>query len=186
MSYKTTACSAVSPDCLKISYLKPKAFYHSDLKESLEHIVYKEETHNGKDLLDKMFFDKTKNLKATIKALFNEILLREKIDSHVLNKIDDDISKQNTHLLNLDNLNVRYTPDKFLDLKDRRKEMEDNVLELEKEKRKEYLECWRDLMFMKKYLFSALKDYWDFSRRRDALTYDHGKNEDSKGYRGDM
>jgi hypothetical protein len=49
---------------------------------------------------------------------------------------------------------------------------ENNVLELEKDKRKEYLECWRDLMFMNKYLLSALKDYWDLTKRRSALGYD--------------
>jgi hypothetical protein len=42
-------------------------------------------------------------------------------------------------------------------------QLQNRVLEQEQEKRKEYLECWRDLMFLKKYLFIALKDYWDLS-----------------------
>jgi len=44
------------------------------------------------------------------------------------------------------------------------------VLDLEKEKRKEYVECWRDVMFLKKYLLSTLKDYWDVVKRRDVLS----------------
>ena len=62
-------------------------------------------------------------------------------------------------------------------------QLETNVLDLEKEKRKEYLECWRDLSFLKKYLLSALKDYWDLSRRSEALLYDSassGENENRK------
>ena len=30
-----------------------------------------------------------------------------------------------------------------------------------KEKRQEYLSCWKDLMSLKKYLLSSLKDYWN-------------------------
>ena len=51
-------------------------------------------------------------------------------------------------------------------------EFENNILELKKEKRKEYLECWRDLMFLKKYLLSAFKEYWDLIKKRDVLFCD--------------
>jgi len=64
-------------------------------------------------------------------------------------------------------------------------QLENNVLELEKEKRKEYLECWRDLMFLKKYLLSSLKDYWDLIKKRDVLSHDFTeltKNEPGKRY----
>lgn len=40
---------------------------------------------------------------------------------------------------------------------------------LEQEKRKEELECWRDLMFLKKYLLSSLKEYWDLVKRGEVL-----------------
>ena len=51
-------------------------------------------------------------------------------------------------------------------------EFENNILELEKEKRKEYLECWRDLMFLKKYLLAAFKEYWDLIKKREVLSCD--------------
>ena len=43
------------------------------------------------------------------------------------------------------------------------------VLELEKEKRREYLECWKDLMLLKEHLLSSLKDYWDLIKKRELL-----------------
>ena len=49
-------------------------------------------------------------------------------------------------------------------------QFENVILELEKEKRKEYLECWRDLMFLKKYLLSAFKEYWDLIKKREVLS----------------
>ena len=49
-------------------------------------------------------------------------------------------------------------------------QLENNILELKKEKRKEYLECWRDLMFLKKYLLIAFKEYWDLTKRREVLS----------------
>ncbi len=44
---------------------------------NLEHIISKDDSERCNDLLGKVFFDKIRNLKATIKALFQEILLRE-------------------------------------------------------------------------------------------------------------
>ena len=49
-------------------------------------------------------------------------------------------------------------------------QLEENVIELEQEKRKEYLECCRDLMFLKKYLLNAFKEYWDLFKRREILS----------------
>jgi hypothetical protein len=111
-------------------------------------------------------------------------MLRERLHSHLLNSIDEDICKQHTHLDNLKNLKVHYSFDMFMELKNKENQLENNVLELEKEKRKEHLECWRDLMLMKKYLLTSLKDYWDLSKRRNTLAYDLTKfteNENSKG-----
>ena len=71
---------------------------------------------------------------------------------------------------NLENMSMSYSPDLGKERNNMRLKIDSEILELEKEKRKEYLECWRDLMFLKKYLFSALKDYWDLRNRRDVLS----------------
>ena len=106
------------------------------------------------NLLDKLFFDKSKTLKATVKALLEEIKLRENLNIHLLNKINKDICWQHTQLEQLNNMKIHYVWDWFKDISNLKMQFEDNILELEK-KRKKYLECWRDLMFLKKYLLSA-------------------------------
>lgn len=184
MAYKISEYSNAFPGYLENSVLKPRPFYHTDLKESLENIVFKEGSENEKGILEKVFSDKSKTLKATVKALLNEIELRENLDSHLLNKIDDEICKQHTDLMQLNNLKVDYMFDRFMEIKDKKMQLENNVLELEKDKRKEYLECFRDLMFLKKYLLTSLKDYWDLVKKRDTLSSNLSemiKYENSKG-----
>ena len=123
-----------------------------------------------KCLIEKVFSDKSKTSKATVKALLSEIELRENLDSHLLEKIYEDICNQHILLEQLNNLKVHYIWDQFIDINKIKMQIEDNILELEKEKRKEYLECWRDLMFLKKYLHSAFKEYWDLIKKREVLS----------------
>ncbi len=181
MKYNAYPYLKVIPNNIEYSEVKLRPFYHSDLKDSLENIVIGEAPVKKEGLLGKVFTDKTKTLKATIKALFNEVILREKMNVHLLNKIDEDVSKQNTEFSNLKTSSFNYSPDLQKELNNKKMQLQDNVLELDKERRKEYLECWRDLMFLKKYLFSALKDYWDLSNRRSALAY-NPENEKGQGY----
>ena len=112
-------------------------------------------------------------------------MLREKMNLHLMNKIDEDISSQNTDLSNLSISSFTYSPDLQKESNNRKMQLEGRVLELQQEKRNEYVECWRDLMFLKKYLFMSLKDYWDLSKRRDVLAYDVNnliENDKSKGH----
>ena len=150
-----------------VSELKP--FYHADLRKALAHIRFNKRSQK-QGPLEKLFDGKTKTLKATVKALFDEIKLRENLDTHLLNKIDEDICTQHTHLIQLDQLTAHYSIDLFLETKKIRVKIEDKVLELEREKRTEYLECWRDLMFLKKYLLMALREYWDMAKRRELVS----------------
>jgi len=154
------------------SELKLKPFYHTDLTNNLEGIVFKAEPEKDEGILEKVFSDKSKTLKATVKALLNEIELRENLNLHLLNIIDDETCRQNTQLIPLKRLRAHYSFELYKEINDLKVHIEDNVLELDKEKRKEYLECWRDLMFLKKYLLVALKDYWDLIKKREVLEGD--------------
>jgi len=154
------------------SVIELRPIYHTDLKASLDNLVLKEKPEQEKGLLERVFSDKTKNLKASVKALLDEIKLRESLDKLLLNNIEDSICSQNTYLENLKSLKVHYQPELSKNISKNKSQLENNILELEKEKRMEYLECWRDLMFMKKYLHSALKDYWDLAKKRQLLSYD--------------
>ena len=180
-----TRYSNAVPSYLENSVSKSKPFYHTDLKNSLEGIVFKVQPEKEKGLLEKLFSDKSRTLKATVKALLDEIELRESLDSHLLNKANDEICKLHTNLMQLKNLKTQYSFDLSKEVNKMKMQLENNVLELEKEKRKEYLECWRDLVFLKKYLLSSLKDYWDLIKKRDMLSSDFTelvKNETSKRY----
>lgn len=149
--------------------LTVKPFYHSDLKKSLENILVDKKPKGEKGIIEKLFSDKTKALKATVKSFLNEIEIREKLNLHILHKIDEDVCKENTRIMQLESLIVHYSLKDLLDVKKIILKIEDSVLELEKEKRKEYLECWRDLMFLKKYLLVSFKDYWNLVKRRELL-----------------
>ncbi len=71
--------------------------------------------------------------------------------------------------MQLENFKDHYPFNLTSDISEAKAQIETNVLELEKEKRKEGLECWRDLMFLKKYLMVSLKDYWELIRKRGVL-----------------
>ncbi len=157
------------------SYLEsqpPKPFYHADLKKNLEGVVLDLQPMKDKGILERLFSDKTKTLKSTVKALLTEIELRENLNSHILNNIDDDICRQHTYLGHLKVLKPQYSLELAKNVYKQKMQLEGNVLELEEQKRKEYLECWRDLMFLKKYLHSALKDYWDLVKKQEMLGAD--------------
>jgi hypothetical protein len=160
-----------------------KPFYHSAFQKGLEKIAYAPALSDHQDVFGRLFSGKVKSLGATITAILEEIQLREKLDVHLIRRIEADISWQRVQFDHLDSLRVQYEFDMFCEIATQKKKHEDSMLELEKEKRKEYLECWRDLMSLKKYLMIALKEFWDFTRRRDLLVDSH---ENIAGDRGAM
>ena len=56
------------PNNFENSEIKLRTFYHTDLKNTLENIVFKDKPEKDTNLLDKLFFDKSKTQKATIPA----------------------------------------------------------------------------------------------------------------------
>ena len=72
------------PNNFENTELKSHPFYHTDLKNTLETIVFKDKPAKEKSLVEKVFADKSKILKLTVKALLNEIELRESLDVHLL------------------------------------------------------------------------------------------------------
>ncbi len=149
---------------MKIENEKP--FYHSDLKSSLENIVFDEDESSKKGIADRIFTDKTKTLKAGVKAMLAEIELRENLNTHLLNKINNGICRQKNLI---ENIRISYNLESSKDIKNIKLQFENNLLSLREEKRKEHLECWKDLMFLKKYLMTALREYWDLVKRREVL-----------------
>ena len=173
--YKNLEYGGFAPSYWNESTLKPRRFYYTGFENTLENILSKEEPEKKEGIIDKVFSDKGKTLKATIKALFNEIMLRENLDSFLLYQINEDIGRQHTHLEQVRQM-TRFNYSGFLDYFSKAKiRLENNVLGLEKEKRQEYLNCWKDLMGLKKYMLSTLKDYWELNRKSKFLEDENGK-----------
>lgn len=151
------------------SMSKTIPFKHKELKKSLEKIISKSASKEKRFPLDKMLSDKSKSLKASVNALLEEISLREEINTSQFKGINEEICRQHTELMQLEKLEDHYPHDLGKELNEAKDKIKSNVLELEREKRKETLECWRDLMFLKKYLMVSLKDYWELERKRGIL-----------------
>lgn len=164
------------PSYLDNSLLKPRNFYETGLEESLEKIVMYDEPEQGRGLVDRVFSDKNRTLKATIKALFSEVLTREHLNSVLLRDIDSEICKTGSYLEQIRDVTKRqYTHDLELSFQGRRTQLESRLLDLQKQKRDEYLTCWKDLAYLSKGLLSALKDYWNLSNRKSFLSIENDR-----------
>ena len=148
---------------------KATPFAHKELKKSLEAIVSAPEPSPRRPVLEEMFSDKSRTLKASVNALLEEIQLREELQTSHFKKMNNEICRQHTELMQLENIIDCHPFDLTGDVDEAKSRIKSNVLELEREKRQEGLECWRDLMFLKKYLMGSLKDYWELSRKRGVL-----------------
>jgi hypothetical protein len=164
---------AVYPNIVPISSRDPRKtatpFAHRELKKSLEVIASNPEPRQKISILEDMFSDKARTLKASVNALLEEIQLREDLNVSHFGKIDGEVRRLHSELMNLENISDCYPGDLTRDLSEAKVKIKANVLELEREKRSEDLECWRDLMFLKKYLMGSLKEYWELVRRRGML-----------------
>ncbi len=164
-------CPTEYPDVASTSVPEKSTspFAHKDLKKSLEEIASDSSSKKDMGLLEDLFSDKAKTLKASVNAMLEEIKLREDLNASHFGKIDGEVRRLHSELMNLDNVENSYDRDLTKDLSEGRARIKDDVLELERERRSEGLECWRDLMFLKKYLMVSLKDYWELVRKRGVL-----------------
>jgi len=69
------------------------------LRNNIEALLYKSPAQGQGYVLERIFSDKTKTLKSTAKTLLDEIKLREYLNSLTINRIDYEISRQNTEIL---------------------------------------------------------------------------------------
>lgn len=120
-------------------------------------------------ILEQIISDKAKILKSTITELLSEITQRESINTDISDKIDQEIFDQENNLQILRQKGFRYAFDNLLTRQRLESQIEGSIQDLEQEKRKERVECWRDLMNLKKDLLSAFREYWNLVKRRELL-----------------
>lgn len=143
-------------------------FHDREIKKTVERIAFEKKS-KGFSVLEDLISDKAKTLKASVNALLEEISLREDLNVSMFKKIDDEVCKLRGELMQLNNLSDSYPFDLSAQLDEAKFRLKENVLELERERRAEGLECWRDLMGLKKDLMVALKEYWELVRRRGRV-----------------
>jgi hypothetical protein len=161
--------SVVSSDVTSPHLRKKSPFAHRYLKKSLEANTLDSNSVKPVGLLEDLHSDKALSLKASVNVLLEEIKLREDLNGSHFGKIDGEVSRLRVALRNLENTGYCDPRDLSGEVDESRFRIKGDVLELERERRKEGLECWRDLMFLKKYLMGALREYWDLVRRRGML-----------------
>ena len=128
---------------------------------------YKENI-TANSIVETIFTDRTRSLKSTVNELLAEIEHRENLHSDLKSRIGDDLYRCGEYLQEVKFFTDRpYNPD--TNFTGRKTNLEKQIFSLEEQKRTEDLTCWRDLMFLKKYLMSALKDYWKLSKCRAVL-----------------
>jgi len=144
-------------------------FQHKGLAASLEEVVSNSKDEQDKSVLENMVFDRVKTLKASVNALLEEIGLRTDLNERQFGEIDGEILRLKNRLLQYESLEYQVLDGLDRAKREAKSQAESDVLELKQERRKEELECWRDLMFLKKYLMVSLKDYWELVRRWRVL-----------------
>ena len=126
------------------------------------------ENNTANSVVETIFTDRTRSLKSTVNELLAEIERRESLHADLNSRIGDDLYRCGEYLQEVKFFTDRpYNPD--TNFTGRKTDLEKQMLSLEEQKRTEDLTCWRDLMFLKKYLMFALKDYWKLSKSKAVL-----------------
>jgi len=86
-------------------------FTHKELKKSLEVIISSPKPKQKSCPLEDMFSDKAKTLKASVNALLEEIQLRENLNAFQFKKMNGEICRQHTELMQLENIRDCYSFD---------------------------------------------------------------------------
>ena len=154
------------------SLLKPRHFYKTGFEDTLENIVAGGTPAPEQSFLDRVLDDKKQVLKATVKALFNEMQEREKLSSTMIQRINGRILDSYTYLHEIRDITSRtYSLDLALNLSRRRTQLEDRILSLEKLRDEEAVACLRDGVLTRRYLLQGLSAYWEFARKTEHLGY---------------
>jgi len=120
MEYKTYEYRDAFPSYLENSLTKPKPFYHTGMENSLEKIVFDEGPVIEKESVG-IFADKSRTLKSTVRALFNEIMLRERIDCFLLYQINEGICREHNYYEKLRGFfRFNYNPEVLKHLHDKK------------------------------------------------------------------
>lgn len=154
------------------SLLKPRHFYKTGLEETLEGVVAEKAPASEEGFLERVLEQKALGFKASVKALFNELTAREKLNADISSQISEEICRTGSYLEEIRLLTrndySNYWASKFTG---RRTQLEDRTIGLARELREEARANFREQSQLRLYLLKALKDYAEFSRKMKHLGY---------------
>ena len=147
-----------------MAYEIPTQNYQS-IFESVQKNNYDNDSQSKDDFVDRIFSDKAKTQKTTVKQLLNEISLRGELHKNLLSKIDEETMMWDSHLMNLPNRGYEIDPS----IPQRRNHIEDKLIQLEQEKRSEDVKYWEHVKDLRKELMLAFNEYWLAFRKKEFL-----------------
>lgn len=115
--------------------------------------------------IDDILENKNNLNKVSINHIIEELALRTKIRNYNLSKIDDEILKIESQLLNF----YSFPPFSNPVIEKRKDMLQKEILALEKEKRMELSSGWRDGVLLKRDLTYSLKDYMSMKQKMDLI-----------------
>lgn len=124
----------------------------------------------GESPLERLLSGRTRTLKAAVNELLDEIQRRENLHERLVDGFDEQLFGQQSRLEQIRGQSLPYDFEFWVQRKKLEQSLEDSVGDLLSERRREMVECWRDVALLKKYLMIALREYWDAARRTEILT----------------
>jgi hypothetical protein len=158
---RETIESAVDDEASPVEQSHPFPFEAADCLEPL----YKSD-HRHLESEELFFFDKIDLIRQAILETISEMKNRRKLNQLFILGID---SKLVGLLHNLEELK-HWSLGNNASIETRRIHLEKEVLQLEKEKRINNLNCWRDLLLLKKDLREALGEYKSLMRFKEIVS----------------
>jgi len=147
-----------------MTYETPTQNYQS-IFEYVQKNAYAKDNPSQDDFVDRLFSDKAKTQKTTVKQVLNEISLRGELHKNLLSRIDYETMKWDTYLMNLKDRGYEID----LSIPKRRNHIEDKLIQLEQEKRAEDLKYWEHGRELRKELMLAFNEYWLSFRKKEFL-----------------
>jgi hypothetical protein len=145
-------------------HLLPERYLHLISQEQYQEKAYKPE-----NIVDEIFEDKVQGLKATIDSTLAQVEERKELRKKNLLGILQGECKCDTELMQLEE-RLRYSCAGSPGTDKAKATIQKELLNLERERRFEDVSCWRDLVFLRKELVSALGEYQTAQRRQEMLS----------------
>lgn len=158
---------------LSVEYAPLSPFFHTSFDADLEKLLTIEEPLLKPSVLDRFISDKASSLRSRARRIHAEIKTRQELNLLLMNDIERKASEITSNIMQLEILESNYNPELRRETDTLKMHFRNQIFELEKEKRREYLECWKDLLFLKKELLPVLEEFLSLLGKRRVLTKDY-------------